>query len=265
MITCSNIGYNGRLANQMFQFASVLGMGRKLGYDVKFPSENFIQGNPHDYNGGKLRECFDIPDSYFESNSIISPQIKYVYNEEFFTYNENFLSFPDDIDIRGYYQTEKYFIAIREELLSCFIFKKEIIDSCNIEIDSNSVSIHVRRGDYVNYPNQHPTQSLEYYKKALEIIGKNKVYVFSDDINWCKENMDWKEYDMIFLEIDNPYHSLYLMSKCSDNIIANSSFSWWAAWLNPSPNKKVVAPKIWFGPGIPKDTSDVCSHLWIKI
>ena len=104
MITFSNIGYMGRLANQMFQFASTVGTARKRGYDVKFPIENFSSDTPDSYDGCKLLECFDIPDSYLTNRVTIDRSINYIYRENDFRYNQEVESIPDMIDLYGYFQ-----------------------------------------------------------------------------------------------------------------------------------------------------------------
>jgi hypothetical protein len=265
MITCSSIGYNGRLANQMFQFASVVGVAKKLGYIAKFPAENFLPGDPHDYNGGKLRECFDIPDDFFASSDEISSSIMFNYGETIFTFNPDVLSIPDGTNMHGYFQNEKYFIDFEDEIRKIFLFREDVKKLTRIKIKKDSVSVHVRRGDYVNYPDHHPVQSLEYYIKAIETSGKKNVYVFSDDAQWCRENLELPKNNIFFVDEQNPYVSLYLMTQCDDNVISNSSFGWWGAWLNRNPNKKVIGPSLWFGSSMDKDTSDILPPLWVRI
>jgi hypothetical protein len=265
MITCSSIGYNGRLANQMFQFASSVGIARKLGYDVKFPVENFTKTDPHDYNGGKLRECFDIPDSYFAPSSLISSAIQYNYSENTFNFNNEALSLPDNVNLHGYFQNENYFKDFSEEIISCFSFRKEIMEKGSISIDDDSVSVHVRRGDYLKFLDHHPVLDRDYYIEAIRKIGSKNVYIFSDDIGWCKENINIDGFVLNFIEEPDPYVSLYLMSSCSNNIISNSSYSWWAAWLNKKEDKKIIGPRVWFGPSMQKDTSGVLPESWIKM
>ena len=126
----------------------------------------------------------------------------------------------------------------------------------------NTVSLHVRRTDYVNLQNYHPIAAIQYYKDALDLIEHDKVVVFSDDINWCKKNFKFN--NMVFIEGNSNIEDLYLMSMCNNNVIANSSFSWWAAWLNKNEYKKIVAPKVWFGPAAPSD-KDIIPDTWIKI
>lgn len=267
MITFSNIGYMGRLANQMFQFASTVGTARKRGYDVKFPIENFRSDTPDSYEGCKLLECFDISDSYLTDKDAISKSINYIYRENDFRYNSEVESIPDNIDLYGYFQNEKYFLDSKDEITECFKFKIDIVDEASTYINdfNDSVSIHVRRGDYVSQPDHHPVQSVDYYYKALEIIGSKKVFIFSDDIEWCRENIKIQGFDLKFMDIKNPYISMYLMSRCENNIIANSSFSWWSSWLNQNPNKKVIGPKLWFGKVMNKETSDILPKGWISI
>ena len=131
-------------------------------------------------------------------------------------------------------------------------------------IDENNISIHIRRTDYVTSNGYHPVQSIEYYKQAIEIIGDyDNIFVFSDDINWCKENLKFD--NMIFVDGNDDVEDMWLMSICNHNVIANSSFSWWGAWLNNNPDKKVIAPNNWFGSQTNLNTNDLIPNTWIKI
>ena len=124
------------------------------------------------------------------------------------------------------------------------------------------ICIHVRRGDYLNNPSIHPTCTKEYYQKALESFSFMKytpIFV-SDDIKWCKENFKGE-----FSPFKDELEDLTLLSMCNDNIIANSTFSWWGAYLNQSKIKVVVSPKQWFGENGPQDTQDIIPNNWIKI
>lgn len=257
----------GRLANQMFQFASTVGIARKRGLDVKFPIQNFKTDTPDSYNGCKLLECFNIPESFFLDKNVILKNLRYVYHEHDFRYNKETELIPDQSDLSGYFQNEKYFSDSFFEIRECFKFKDEVIDNASGLIDDfkDSVSIHVRRGDYVKQQEYHPVQNADYYYKALNIIGSKRAFVFSDDLTWCKENINFKDFDMNFMDINNPYVSMYLMSNCENNIIGNSSFSWWPAWLNQNTEKKVIGPKLWFGKQMNKDTSEILPREWISI
>ena len=143
--------------------------------------------------------------------------------------------------------------------------EEEIQNKYGEVLNQNTCSIHVRRGDYLNLSEHHPLCDIEYYKDAMEHMPNDTVYlVFSDDISWCKENFLGDNY--IFIEDNSDIFDLYLMSLCHNNIIANSSYSWWGAWLNNNKNKIVVSPKMWFGPAkVGLDTKDVHCKNWIKI
>ena len=131
--------------------------------------------------------------------------------------------------------------------------------------NKNTVSLHIRRGDYVNLSDHHLLLDISYYKNAVNMFKNiEKVVVFSDDIEWCKENLDIKNTE--FIENETDIVDLYLMSQCTHNIIANSSFSWWGAWLNKNDNKKVIAPKKWFGPKRNDlNDKDIIPETWIRI
>ena len=123
------------------------------------------------------------------------------------------------------------------------------------------VSIHVRRGDYTLYPDHHPTCSKEYYDAAMDRFdSSHKFILFSDDIDWCRENFTGDRF--YHVDTGSPYSDLKVMTMCKHHINANSSFSWWGSWLNPKEGKRVICPSRWFGPAIPKDVSDVYCEGW---
>lgn len=279
VITFQQIGYMGRLGNQMFQFAATLGIAKRLGFDARFPLENCLrlQGSgPFDPNTGRnmlvkcdILDCFEIGPEYFipERHLVFDKS----YHETIFEYDAKVENIQDSTALYGYFQTEKYFLNAKEEIYKQFTFKshiKQLADSYmeNIRIthkDSYIVSIHVRRGDYVMFPDHHPTCSKEYYDSSIsefEDLDKKKFLVFSDDPGWCRT--EFKEDDFIICDIGDPYVELCCMSLCDHHIIANSSFSWWAAWLNESKYCKVIAPSRWFGPLISKNVNDVYCKGW---
>jgi len=197
-----------------------------------------------------------------------------IYREHGFRFDPKVLKLPDDVYLDGYWQTEKYFLNIRGVLLKEFLpkeFGARALDYKKaIESAENAVSVHVRRGDYVSEPNTnkyHGTCGSEYYREAAKIIG-DKVpnphfFVFSDDVPWVKENIALGD-KVTYVEGCKNYEDLHLMSLCRHNIIANSSFSWWGAWLNEHPDKIVVTPKKWFNePGV--DTSDLVPQGWVRV
>ncbi len=264
MITFNNIGYMGRLGNQMFQFASTVGIARRLGFDPAFPRENFQSISAYSHNGCDLLECFHIPESLIKPLSDI--RINHVYYENQFTYNPEISDLPDSTALSGYFQTEKYFDHIESEIREIFTFRKEINDIAESLIDVNidPVSIHIRRGDYLTSPDHHPTQDGEYYRKSIAEFGSDKIfYIFSDDMEWCKNVFTGRNFR--FMGSGNPYVDLCIMSKLNNHIIANSSFSWWGAWLSGN-TSKVVSPIKWFGPALAgNNTSDIYCKNWIKI
>ena len=174
-----------------------------------------------------------------------------------YSFDDSNLIYTNEFEYIGYFQSEKYFKHRREEIINLFRPADSFLDKINSYSNLfNKISLHVRRNDYVKlYPEIHTPQSIEYYNEALALLPQElKVCVFSDDISWCKENFIGDRF--IFIdEID--YISLYLMNKMKYHIIANSSFSWWGAWMSES--EKVIAPKKWFGNNtksshiIPKD------------
>lgn len=176
--------------------------------------------------------------------------LMYKYFEPHFHYSE-IPKTKKSLKLIGSFHSEKYFKDYKKQIIELFeideFTQSKLIVKYQHLLNSENCSIHIRRGDYLKLPNHHPTLSVDYYKNAVEIIGQDKNFlIFSDDIHWCEQNFSFiKNKTFIFNDFD--YEDLYLMSMCKNNIIANSSFSWWAAWLNENKDKKVVAPLNWFG------------------
>jgi hypothetical protein len=278
MIYFRSIGYLGRLGNQLFQFSSAVGISRKRGYKVSFPLENcsrFIPNGPIDPKTGQmmnvkcdLLDCFDLPSSYFRSINELIPSS--VYSERDFKFNPEVLTLPPHTDLYGYFQDERYFKEDRDFLLSILKFKEEYESIAQefiagIDPGYQKVSLHIRRGDYTLYPNHHPVCSKDYYQSAMGKFSSEEIkfLVFSDDIEWCKE--EFKGDQFIFVDSGSPYSDLRIMTLCDHHITANSSYSWWGAWLNTKTNKRVIAPSRWFGPAINKDASEIYCEGWEKI
>ena len=194
-------------------------------------------------------------------------------------YNDKFMAkIKQDGYVIGYFQDERYFISYNKEIRDAFMFSP-FQDERNIrlskELDkTNSVAIHIRKGDgYATWNEFKGTCPIEYYKKAvvyLETKFQNlKFYIFTDSIEWVKQNFNWLEYTLVDW---NPsvgwgnHFDMQLMSMCKHNIIANSTYSWWAAWLNNNPQKIVVAPAEWFNlQSRIKHQSEIVPTNWIKI
>lgn len=185
------------------------------------------------------------------------------FQEAVFAFQE--LPREENLNLSGYFQSERYFRDYREELLEMFSPNSNLVKRLNCFDFSGSTSIHCRRGDYCWLSQVHPPVSLEYLDQAINLIGRNsKFLIFSDDPQWCADNVCRLAIDIEIIDEDAEF-SLYAMTRCQNNIIANSSFSWWGAWMNRRPDKVVVAPQQWFGPNGPQDSSDLVPEQWISL
>jgi hypothetical protein len=251
----------GGLGNILFQISTGYSTSLRDGMDFIVDMTGY-HGAHHDINKYKSNLLRNIK---FSNSFITSPTI----NETSFHFNE-IPKCVSDTKLSGYFQSENYFKEHRQEIIELLSPTEEILskieDLYGKILIQKTCSIHVRRGDYVGLPNHHPVLDIEYYKKAVDIIGQDSVFlIFSDDINWCKSNFDFIS-NKIFVDNLEDFEELYLMSLCDNNIIANSSFSWWGAWLNNRENKKVMGPKKWFGPSLQiNDTKDLLPQTWISI
>lgn len=277
------IEISGGLGNQMFQYA--LGVELKLrGFYVTYDDRKIlITGNQH--NGFELERVFKI--NYhrngFWENLIVTmcrahdkltgkDRGMVLIDKEPTAINE--IISKNKIYLRGYWQNPNYWEKCRGNLKDIFEFKIDHIDDRNKDIakkikSENSVSIHVRRGDYLWAENAEARMeicTLEYYKKAISYIYEKarncSFYFFSDDPKWVRANFTELDYILIdWNQGENSYLDMYLMSLCKHNIIANSSFSWWGAVLNCNKEKIVVSPSKWYN-GM---SSDLIMNDWIKI
>jgi hypothetical protein len=267
-ISFNDLGRAGRLGNQMFQYAALRGIASNMGYDWIIPDKD----SPRPDNYG-LFEAFKLTNC---SDTNIGEQSKQQISWRQFHFNEELYNkCPDNVDLDGYFQTEKYFTNIENEIREDFVFKDEWMEPClefmNELQNDKIIFLHIRRGNpslqgvrgekwsYQLLQDTHPLMKKEYYLNALkEFDDSYQVMVVSDVIEWCK-NQDWLQGER-FIFSDNskmlfsdgasvPYVDLCLMSLCSGAIIANSSLSWWGAWLQNN-RGKVVAPKPWFGPKV---------------
>ena len=266
MISFNNLGNLGRLANQMFQYASLKGIARNRGYEFSIPPAN-VFGKRDPVVATAELNIYDVFGLDKKNKVGLIPN--QVLMERMHTFDaELFENCPDNIDIFGYYQTQKYFEHIEDEIRDDFTFDSELIKSCKEFLEytygvRDVIALHIRRGDYVSNPN-HPSQSMEYYQRGLEMLPDLDVIVFSDDAEWCKQQEIFSSDRFSISEGNTTDADLCLMSMCQYHVIANSSFSWWGAWLAKS--KKVIAPKNWFGGDcVNKDVSDMEFANWIWI
>jgi len=259
MISFNHLGNLGRLANQMFQYASLKGIAKKRGYDFIIPPKNLfgVQDNKVKNSDVTLYDVFDI-----EGKNNIAVIQNPILQERMHTFDkELFENCPDKVDLFGYFQTEKYFKHIEDEIRKDFLFKESVIFDCKESFkenlgDTEAISLHIRRSDYVTN-NNHPVQDLEYYEKSLNVLSKDlPVLVFSDDTDWCQTQSFFKPDRFFILEGNGTEIDLCMMSLASYHIIANSSFSWWGAWLANS--KHIIGPKNWFsGDCVNKSVEDM--------
>lgn len=248
MISFNNLGKMGRLGNQMFQYAALKGIAHHKGYWYSIPEQN------------DLKSVFKLP-STLSNNNVTSLQVDRIF------FDQNLFDYcPDDIDLVGYFQTEKYFQHIDKEIRQDFTFHDRIEKISSQYRNSvfpkiDLISMHIRRTDYLSDSN-FTSLSLEYYEHALSLLPKVPVIIFSDDPSWCKHN--FKDRRFTVSVSNNQGIDLCLMSLCNYHIIANSSFSWWGSWLSKS--KKTIAPKDWFSGQLSNwDTKDLYLPEWTTI
>lgn len=286
---------NGGLGNQLFQYA----FGRRIALDRRaelrfdlsaFTSQNRqyklhhfnVIGSPA--NASELKRFF-----WWKQENTINSLVYRLWNagkayyrrrwveEQSIGFDKNILKCPREVYLRGYWQSEKYYkdiesilredLTVKQPLYGPNLSMMEKIKSCT------AVSVHIRRGDYVLDPpttRTHGVLPLEYYQAAtaliLEHIPNPTFFVFSDDIPWIKGNLHVERADIIYVDHNSDemdFEDLRLMSHCQHHIVANSSFSWWGAWLSSNENKMVVAPRKWYA--IDLDTSDLVPESWIRL
>ena len=256
----------GRIGNNLFQLAAAASLAEKM--EASFVALPFSDYLPPSENQQSLYEYLQqFNDSLLRNIDLREGfPLEYTdYYEPCFEYKE--IPCINQLLLFGYFQSEKYFdeITVRNLFEIDVQTKKRIMQKYGNLLQQNPTSINVRRGDYLNKQNYHPVCTLEYFNTAIETIGKNQQFLItSDDLPWCKDNFVGTNFH--FSEKTDPVENLYLQSLCANNIISNSSYSWWGAWLNLNKNKKVIAPLNWFGPEASElNTQDLLPDSWIKI
>lgn len=285
----------GGLGNQMFQYAAGQALGEEKGQPLLMDMSGFTGYRLH--NGFELNHVFIGPFAMakkkdirrmlgWRAPSFARRVLKRRYMawargtsfvlEPHFHYWKGFFSVPDDCYLAGYWQSERYFKHIETAIRQAFAFKHPLTGK-NAEVAAqiakgNAVSLHIRRGDYAKDPKTHAAHgllSLSYYQMAVthlaQAIGNPRFLVFSDDIDWARKNLQL-DFSCEFIghnQGTESYRDMQLMSLCDHHVIANSSFSWWGAWLNPNPDKIVLAPKKWFANA--NDVSDIFPPGWVVL
>ena len=285
----------GGLGNQMFQYAAGRSIAIKRKCGLKVDISDFSGYRLH--QGFELERAFNCQINLATNEDIVNMlglqghqiirgplsrlslswlRVKEFIVEPHFEYWPELSFSPENSYIRGYWQSEKYFLDVANELRSDFAFKSPMT-AVNLELakeieDKNSVSLHIRRGDYVQNPKAsavHGTCTLDYYSEAMRLmideVGKPHIFIFSDDIDWVRKNLSIPTtHTFVYQNIGaDSYRDMQLMSICKHNIIANSSFSWWGAWLNAHPQKVVISPKKWFQNG--NNVKDLIPPHWRSI
>ncbi len=262
MITCKLVG---GLGNQLFQIANCIAYCKRYGFEYQIPQ---TLGDYKKY--AIYMKHLPVLTSKFED-------FGYLY-EQGFTYRE--IPKREQVCLIGYFQSWKYFWDQKEEVFAKIREGFSQIELLKIPYDyTGRVSVHVRRGDYVEYRDIHPPVTLEYIKKAVTYLNDRGYYrytVYSDDIDWCRENMGEEffpgcVFEFVSSTFDDPVKDalfdMYTMSRHDHQIISNSTFSLWAALLNTDPEKIVVAPANgnWFGADTEYDAIDIMPDNYIRI
>jgi hypothetical protein len=286
----------GGLGNQMFQYAVARAVAYRTNVPLKLDATAFVKDEVRSYRLG----CFNIVEDFatetdmrclrrprrrqvvdfvaYQVRTHLSPWYRRkIIEERAFSFDSRVLKIAGDVYLAGYWQSEKYFADVAELIRQEFTLKsgpdevnRQVLDEIEV---TNSVSLHIRRGDYVSDPDTHRIHGvigLDYYSRAIDYVAARTThphfFVFSDDIAWAKENLRLS-FPLSFIDHngeDSEYEDLRLMCHCKHHIIANSSFSWWGAWLDANPDKNVVSPEKWFNdPSL--DTRHLIPESWTKI
>lgn len=246
--------FQDRLGNNLFQLSAALSLDENVS----------ICACKSEIYEATLR----YKDVFFKDIPILDhiPEGVKVYDEPFFHFSKIPYVKDRDLVIKGYFQSHKY---IDQNIILNKLQTPDTVDSFikknYPEILKNEyTSVHVRRGDYLKALYEHPVCSLEYYRDAIANIGQREKYaVISDDIAWCKKN--FKGDNFIFIENSDEIIDLFIPSYCRNNIISNSSFGWWGAFLNKNAKKSVIAPSPWFGFRNVNNTKDLLPDSWSVI
>lgn len=278
----------GGLGNQMLIYAAGFSLAKDLKEKHKMDLSHYSTLNPNE-----TKRTFEL--SLFNTTSEIANDIEISKTKsDFKIINElnrtlmayAYLNYPlqkyfgvTNLYLDGHYNSEKFFKRYRNEILEEFTLRKDLQTREYLEIAKEmnqsqaSVSIHIRRGDYITNKNAnkwHGVLDQEYYKNALNLVNQSNknccIYVFSDEIDWVKQNFKFLPRNSYFVSKHkfNSAQEMTLMSNCKHNIIANSSFSWWGAWLNKNENKTVIAPSKWIVNKFAR-SSDIVPKEWYRI
>ena len=285
---------NGGLGNQLFQYAAGRALAERLDAPLKLDISEFDTYLLRRFDLDKLNINAEIATPDELDSFVISPSRsqryfsrlaislgfgfnRIAFKENKFSYDNTFEKIQYPMYLNGYWQSEKYFKPIQDKLRSELGLADGLGEASqgvlNEILQRSAISLHIRRGDYITNPSAaavHGVCPLEYYYSAIRHICTHvhspHFFVFSDDPQWAKDNLKIS-FPVQFVEANGPDRSvedMWLMKSCNHHIIANSSFSWWAAWLNNKQNKIVISPRIWF---LDRkiDTKDLIPEQWVRI
>jgi hypothetical protein len=249
----------GGIGNQMFQIAAATSLAIENNDEAIFNFESCftpLQGNPSSKYANNIFKKI-------KSSKNVIPE--HIHKEACHSYKK--IEYKNNLLLHGYFQSEKYFERNKQKIIDLFYINPENISSLqerykNINLN-DTVSVHVRRGDYLKFSDSHYLCEIEYYEKAMEQIPNKNFIFISDDIQWVKKNI--KGNKIYYSDNNDEVLDLTLQTICCDNIIANSTFSWWGAYLNQNKNKKVIAPLRWFGKNSFLNQNDIVPSNWKKI
>ena len=276
----------GGMGNQFFQYAAGRALSIRHSTPLKLDIHDFAEYELRRFELGNFPTQFSLATE--EDTRLLKPAtnlakaLQYLrskknrtyHRERHFHYDPGFKKIGAETYLKGNFQSQKYFQDIRPVLLQELAVPEnkigKVSDLGKQIKNENSVSVHIRRTDYTKpvFLEYHGLCTAAYYREAIDHLRKAdpdcRFYFFSDDIDWAQNEIPVENATYVSGNIANThYEDFYLMQCCRHNIIANSSFSWWAAWLNSFPGKTVIAPRKWFGPSGPADTQDIIPETWI--
>ena len=272
MITNRRMGHDGRLGNQLFQYAMLRSVAMAKGYEVRIPM-NF---NAPSGRGRIELAPFALQCEEFRPED--RAKINGTYEEglgKAFTFHPEVFDQADGTDFIGYFQSEKYFAAVADRIRGEFRLKSEIAEYAAKYVDDlrtrsgrrQVVNVQVRRGDYLNLSHLFHVLSAEFFQRAMAMMNRLEqdivFLVLSDGMPWCKANLVGD--NIYYSDPPTHWHDLAIQSNCDHNIISGSSFGWWGAWLNANPNKRVIAPSPWVKPALATDVDDGLPASWLRL
>jgi len=265
---------NGQFGNQLFQIATAVALAKENNCDLYFPDFDHV-------NAAHLQPR-EIDKNYHALFYRISNRVAFanptsIYYEPEFAYQP--IPYQPDMEICGYFESEKYFGKYRDLLLELFAPPQNIEEDLKKDFSSliehpNTVGLHVRTfyRDFINcnsdygFYNAFQPPDMEYYKQAIDLFDRNSLFVvFSDHINWCKKQFKGIDRNILFIEGQDHLHDFYLLSKCKNIIVGSSTFSWWAAYLNQNPSKKIICRKPFLHRQTQYEPKDILCEGWIPI